>query len=124
VKILIVDDSRVMRAIVTRTLRQAGFDGHVLLEAADGAEALRQVRRESPDLVLADWNMPGMDGLELLRALRAATATATASVAFGFVTCEASERSHQRAKAAGADFLITKPFTDEAFREHLEPILG
>jgi len=120
VKILIVDDSRVMRAIVTRTLRQAGYDGHVLLEASDGADALRQVQQQSPQLLLSDWNMPGMDGLELLRALRAGGSP----VVFGFVTSEVSEHMRQRAKAAGARFLITKPFTAEAFREHLNPILG
>ena len=57
-KILIADDSRVMRQIVTRTLRQAGFDGHDLVEAADGKQAYDLAVAEGPDLVISDWNMP------------------------------------------------------------------
>ncbi|UMG92955.1 response regulator [Nocardioides sp. TF02-7] len=83
-KILIADDSRVMRQIVIRTLRQAGHGGHDILEAENGRVALELVRSESPDLVLSDWNMPEMTGIECLTALRAAGSP----VAFGFVTSE------------------------------------
>jgi two-component system chemotaxis response regulator CheY len=119
-KILIADDSRVMRQIVTRTLRQAGFDGHELVEAADGREAYDAVIEESPDLVLSDWNMPEMTGVEVLRALRAGGF----EVPFGFVTSEGTAEMRQAAEAAGALFLITKPFTAEAFRDVLDPIIG
>ena len=63
-KILIADDSRVMRQIVIRTLRQAGYDDHDIVEAEDGADALAKVGSESPDLILSDWNMPNMIGIE------------------------------------------------------------
>jgi two-component system chemotaxis response regulator CheY len=119
-KILIVDDSRVMRAIVTRTLRQAGYDHHDVVEAANGVEGLAQVDAESPDLVLSDWNMPEMSGIDFLHSLRARGA----DVPFGFVTSEGSEEMRARAEGAGAQFLIAKPFTAEAFQELLEPILG
>ncbi len=119
-KILIADDSRVMRQIVTRTLRQAGFDGHSVVEATNGAEAYDLVQKEAPDLILSDWNMPEMTGIQLLSALRGAGS----GVPFGFVTSEGSAEMRQRAEAAGAMFLIAKPFTPDAFREALDPILG
>jgi two-component system chemotaxis response regulator CheY len=119
-KILIADDSRVMRQIVTRTLRQAGFDGHDLVEAADGQEALDKTTSEKPDLVISDWNMPEMTGVEVLRKLR----SAGNEVKFGFVTSECTPEMQQQAQAAGAAFFIVKPFTAERFDEVLTPILG
>jgi two-component system, chemotaxis family, chemotaxis protein CheY len=118
-RILIVDDSRVMRQIVTRTLRQAGFTGHDLVEAADGVEGLAAVAQHEPDLVLSDWNMPEMNGIDLLDALRASGST----VPFGFVTSEGSSDMRARAEAGGALFLIAKPFTPESFDEALAPVL-
>ena len=57
--ILVVDDSSVMRKIVIRSLRQAGYGDHEVVEAEDGAEALASIRSSTPDVVLSDWNMPG-----------------------------------------------------------------
>jgi two-component system, chemotaxis family, chemotaxis protein CheY len=119
-KILIADDSRVMRQIVTRTLRQAGFDGHELVEAADGKQAYDATVAQQPDLVLSDWNMPEMTGVEVLRALR----QNGINVPFGFVTSEGTPEMRAAAEDAGALFLITKPFTAESFRDVLVPILG
>jgi two-component system chemotaxis response regulator CheY len=119
-KILIVDDSRVMRSIVTRTLRQAGFDDHDVVQAGNGVEALDVMAEEDPDLVLSDWNMPEMSGIELLRTLRG-QGDATP---FGFVTSEGSPEMRQRAEEAGAMFLIAKPFTADTFAEALTPVLG
>lgn len=110
-KILVVDDSRVMRQIVIRTLRQSGHGGNDVLEAENGREALRIALAEHPDLVLSDWNMPEMSGIDLLESLREAGSTVT----FGFVTSEGSDMMRERARAAGAAFLIAKPFTPEAF---------
>ncbi|WP_183094874.1 response regulator [Nocardioides stalactiti] len=118
-KILIADDSRVMRQIVIRTLRQAGHGGHEVVEAENGRMALEMVQSESPDLVLSDWNMPEMTGIDCLSALRASGS----QVPFGFVTSEGSEDMRQRAAAAGAAFLIAKPFTPEAFDEALRTVL-
>jgi len=119
-KILIADDSRVMRQIVTRTLRQAGFGDHDLVEAADGQEALDKTNSERPDLVISDWNMPEMTGVEVLRQLRAGGN----AVKFGFVTSECTPEMQQQAEAAGAAFFIVKPFTAERFGEVFSPILG
>ena len=119
-KIVVADDSRVMRQIVIRAMRQAGHTGHTFLEAADGDAAFELVRAESPELVLSDWNMPGTSGLDLLRRLRACGETVT----FGFVTSESSHDMRRRAYDAGAQFLIGKPFGADDFREVLGPALS
>ncbi len=118
-KILIADDSRVMRQIVIRTLRQAGHGGHDIVEAENGRDALEKVQSEAPDLVLSDWNMPEMNGIDMLDALRASGS----QIPFGFVTSEGSDEMRMRAEASGALFLIAKPFTPEAFDEALSGIL-
>lgn len=119
-KILIVDDSKAMRMIVTRTLRQAGYGGGTLQEAATGVEALAAIRASPPDLVLSDWNMPEMTGIELLGAINAEGL----KVKLGFVTSEGSAEMRARATEAGALFLIVKPFTTESFQEALRPVIG
>jgi two-component system chemotaxis response regulator CheY len=118
-KILIVDDSKAMRMIVRRTLRQAGFDQHVVSEATNGKEALETVRQTKPDLILSDWNMPEMSGIELLEALNAEGV----GVKFGFVTTERTPEMRMRASNAGASFHIVKPFTPDDFKEALRPLL-
>jgi two-component system, chemotaxis family, chemotaxis protein CheY len=120
VKILVADDSRVMRQIVSRTLRQAGFEDHEVVQAADGREALTVYDEQKPDLVISDWNMPEMTGIELLRELRAAGH----NVPFGFVTSECTSEMQNAAQAAGSLFFIIKPFTADVFRDALSPILG
>lgn len=114
-RVLVVDDSMVMRRIVTRTLRQADFDVSEVSEASDGKQAYEMVMADPPDLVLSDWNMPEMTGIESLRAIRAAGS----DVLFGFVTSEGSDDMRAQARAAGAAFLIAKPFTADTFREVL-----
>lgn len=110
-KILVVDDSRAMRAIVKRAL--AGIDrvsGATIVEAADGKEGLAAVIAEQPDLVLSDWNMPEMSGIEFLQALN----EGGHSVTFGFVTSESTPEMHELATANGAKFMVSKPFTPES----------
>jgi two-component system, chemotaxis family, chemotaxis protein CheY len=118
-KVLIADDSRVMRAIVLRTLRQAGFAHHDYVEASDGDDALVKIGQHSPELVLSDWNMPNKTGIELLRTLRAQGN----QVRFGFVTSEGSEDMRATATKAGAMFVIAKPFTAETFEDALSGVL-
>lgn len=114
-KILIVDDSKAMRMIVMRTLRQAGYDNHTLVEAGNGEEALKVLRAGGIDVVLSDWNMPQMNGIQLLQALTAEGI----KVKFGFVTSEGTEEIRQKAAENGALFVVTKPFTADAFRNAL-----
>jgi two-component system chemotaxis response regulator CheY len=118
-KVLIADDSRVMRQIVMRTLRQAGFGNWTVVEAVDGHDALLKTHQESPDLVLSDWNMPNMTGIEFLHALRASGST----IPFTFVTSEGNDEMRSRAAAAGAHGVIVKPFTPEVFRDVLELVV-
>ena len=118
-KVLITDDSKAMRMIVKRTLRQAGYDFEVV-EATDGAEGLEAVKTHSPDLVLSDWNMPNMSGLEFLQALKAEDI----DVKFGFVTSEGTAEMRELASTNGALFLISKPFTKENFQDALAPVLA
>ena len=119
-KILVADDSRVMRQIVIRTLRQAGYDDHDIVEAEDGADALAKVSSEKPDLVLSDWNMPNMTGIECLQAMR----SSGSAVPFGFVTSESTDAMRDLAAESGALFLIAKPFTEDTFKEHLDGMLA
>lgn len=118
-KVLVADDSRVMRQIVIRTLRQAGYDWWEISEAADGRSAYDAVVADPPALVLSDWNMPEMTGMELLQSLRGAGV----DVPFAFVTSEGSPEMRAQAEEAGALFLIAKPFTADVFRETIDPYL-
>lgn len=119
-RILVVDDSRAMRMIVVRTLHLAGYEEHEIVQASNGREAVEVIGQAPPDLVLCDWNMPEMSGLELLMALR----NAGWEVPFGFVTSEAAPQMREQALAAGAMCLIAKPFTPEDFQEALDPVLA
>ena len=110
-KILVVDDSRAMRAVLRRVLSSLDrFADATIIEASDGIEGLATVRAESPDLVLCDWNMPEMTGIELLQALNEAGITPV----FGFVTSEPTAEMHQLARTHGARFLVNKNITPEA----------
>ena len=117
-KILVVDDSKAMRSIVMRSLRQAGYGNHTFEEAGNGLEALNQIRQNPPDLVLADWNMPEMNGITLLQTLRAEKIMTR----FGFITSESSQETRELAILNGALFLLTKPFTPETMQTALAQV--
>jgi len=112
-KVLIVDDSKVMRMIVARALRQSGMGNIEIGEAEDGVEALASVASFEPDLILSDWNMPQMNGVEFLTNLRASGNMTR----FGFITSETHPTIMEQALGAGADFLLTKPFNAEQFEQ-------
>ena len=104
-RVLTVDDSASMRDLVALTLTQAGFD---VIQAKDGAEALTMARGDRFDLVLADLNMPNMDGIELIRALRAEAEYRTTPILM--LTTESDLAKRREGKAAGATGWIVKPF--------------
>ncbi len=118
--ILLVDDSRTMRMIVQRAIRQAGYRGLTVGEADNGAQAMEKLRTEQPKLILSDWNMPEMSGIDFLKQVRAEDN----HVPFGFITSETSKGIRDLAMNSGADFLISKPFTPEDVQRALIPILG
>jgi two-component system chemotaxis response regulator CheY len=118
--VLLVDDSKTMRLLVHRALRQAGYRNLVVGEAENGAKALEKLSQEKATLILSDWNMPEMSGIEFLMKLR----ENRNMTPFGFITSEASEEIKSLAMTNGASFLITKPFQAEDVQAALDPILG
>jgi two-component system, chemotaxis family, chemotaxis protein CheY len=118
-KALVVDDSRVMRRIVIRTLDELGYE---CVEAGDGQEALdRLTEGFVPDLACVDWNMPVMDGLTFVTSVRAEPRWR--SVTLMMVTTESEHSQIVRALAAGAHEYLIKPFTPDALRDKLD-LLG
>jgi two-component system, chemotaxis family, chemotaxis protein CheY len=114
-KILIVDDSKAMRMIVRRQLGEIGLGDAEYIEATNGIEGIAAVKEHQPDLVLSDWNMPEMNGIEMLEALNAEGL----DVKLGFVTSESQDAYKERAVNAGAMFLIAKPFNADTFKRAL-----
>lgn len=121
-KVLIVDDSSVMRKIVERALRQAGLDIAEVVEASNGAEALAEVQKGSLDLILSDINMPVMDGLEFLKGV--AGVECAKGVPVVMITTEGSEARVVEALSAGARGYLRKPFTSEQVKERVIPLLA
>jgi len=121
VRVLIVDDSSVMRKIVERSLRQAGLDSLLAYEASNGADALETLKSKPVDLILTDINMPSMDGLEFLRQLRSQDLAPGVPVVM--ITTEASLDRAKQALAAGAQYFIPKPFSIEQIKARVLPLL-
>ncbi len=116
---LVIDDSRAMRMILRRILVAHGFE---VVEAADGQQALDAVHAGPlPDIALIDWNMPVMNGLEFVTAVRANRAHR--SMTLMMVTTESEHGQIVRALAAGAHEYVLKPFTPEAITDKLS-LLG
>jgi two-component system chemotaxis response regulator CheY len=121
-KVLIVDDSSVMRKFVAQALRQAGLDLSEVLEASNGAEALDEVQKGGLDLILTEINMPVMDGLEFLKRLSGVESAKGVPVVM--ITAEGGARRVIEALAAGAKGYLRKPFTAEQVKERVTPLLG
>jgi len=112
---LVVDDSKAMRMILERSLKEVGF---VVTGAGDGQVALDQLNQGAQvDLMLVDWNMPVMNGFDLIRAVRANALLS--GVRIMMVTTETSIGNVEQALAAGADEYLMKPFTREVLQEKL-----
>jgi two-component system chemotaxis response regulator CheY len=122
IRVLIVDDSSVMRKIVERSLRQAGINIAQILEAGNGAEALGVLNAQPVDLILCDINMPVMDGLEFVQQLSGVENAKGVPVVM--ITTEGSEGHVVRALSAGARGYIRKPFTPEQVKDHILPVLA
>jgi len=121
IRALIVDDSSVMRKIVERSLRQAGLDSLLVVEAGSGVEGLEALKTKQVDLILSDINMPAMDGLEFVRQLRAQNLAAGVPVVM--ITTESSEEHVKQAIEAGAMGYIRKPFTADQVKQKVLSLL-
>ena len=119
-KILVVDDFSTMRRIVKNALKSLNYNN--VEEAEDGASGLEKLRAERFDLVVCDWNMPGMTGIELLRAVRADPSLK--HLPFLMVTAEAKRENIVEAIQAGVSNYIVKPFTPQTFGEKLHAMFG
>lgn len=119
IKILIVDDFATMRRILKNILKQLGFKN--LVEADDGTTAWDVLEGQTIDLIISDWNMPKMTGLELLKKVRGSESYKR--IPFLMVTAEAQKQNVIEAVQAGVSNYVVKPFTAEAISDKLEKIL-
>ena len=117
-KFLVVDDFSTMRRIVRNLLKELGYSN--VDEAEDGAMALSKLKNENFDFVISDWNMPNMDGLEMLKNIRADSAIGKMPVLM--VTAEAKKENIIAAAQAGANGYVVKPFTAATLDEKLSKI--
>ncbi len=117
-KILIVDDFSTMRRIIKNLLRDVGYTN--THEADDGNTALPMLQAGSFDFLITDWNMPGMQGIDLLKAVRADPALANLPVLL--VTAEARREKIVAAAEAGVNGYIVKPFTAQTLKEKIDKI--
>ena len=117
-KILVVDDYSTMRRIVKNLLGEIGYAN--IVEADDGKTAWPILAKGGIDFVVTDWNMPGMNGLELLRRIRAEEATRSLPVLM--VTAEAKREQIVEAAQAGVNGYVVKPFTAKSLKDKIERI--
>ncbi len=119
-KILAVDDSPTMRRIIINTLKRAGFSD--VLEASDGRDALAKMKVEKVNFVITDWNMPEMDGLAFVTALR--SMGEYKSLPILMVTTRSVKDDIMEALKAGVNNYIVKPFTPDTLKEKIEQVLA
>lgn len=120
IRVLVVDDQMTMRALVRSSLGEIGFKQ--VEEATDGQEALKMLPEKQPHLVISDFNMPNMDGLELLRIIR--SDMRTRKTAFIMLTGRADADLVKRAMQFGVNNYIAKPFTTETLKKKIEAVFG
>lgn len=119
-KIMVVDDSAVMRKIIRKALSETKFGTADIVEASDGADALKKFSSEKPDWVLCDWNMPNMTGIEFVKQAR--QVKTKAHVPIIMVTTEGTMGKMEEALNEGVDSYIVKPFTGEALERTMSKV--
>lgn len=119
-KVLVVDDFATMRRIVKGVLKQLGFND--IIEAEDGDIALKELQKEKVGLIVSDWNMPNMTGLDLLKAVK--EDAKLKDIPFLMVTAEGQKENVVQAVQAGVSNYIVKPFTPETFNQKLQKIFS
>lgn len=118
---MIVDDSSTMRRIISSVVKQIGIDEDYIGLAVDGMDALGQLKSTKYDLVLTDWNMPKMNGLQLVKNLR--TLPKYANTPILMITTEGGKSEVVTALKSGVNNYIVKPFSAETLKAKLEPLL-
>ncbi len=120
--VLVVDDSLPMRLVIKKTIKASGFKVGQIFDASNGKDALVVLKQEWIDLVLTDYNMPEMDGLELIKEMKKDEALEGIPVVM--VTTEGSRQRRKEFLGSGAADYIKKPFTPEEIRTRLNRIMG
>jgi two-component system, chemotaxis family, chemotaxis protein CheY len=118
--VLIVDDSATMRKIIMRSIRQAGIENADFKEAGDGVEGMKAIEGGTFDLILSDVNMPNMNGLDFVKAVKEKLGTPPPIV---MITTEGSEEIVREAMSRGATGYMKKPFSPEKIQEVIGPLL-
>ncbi|MDT8441440.1 MAG: response regulator [Desulfuromonadales bacterium] len=118
-KIMIVDDSPTVLQVLRLTLHNAGFE---TIEAVDGQDALHKLAGQKIDMMITDLNMPNLDGIDLIKAVREKAATRFVPIVM--LTTESAEEKKQQGKAAGATGWIVKPFKPEQLLKVVSMVLG
>ncbi len=116
-KVLVVDDSAVMRKIIKKNITESGMTVGEFVDAGDGKQALEAVSNNDIDLILCDWNMPNMSGIEFIKSL--STLGLPKKIPVIMVSTEGSDAKMAEAMASGAVGYLTKPFTPDQLRDTL-----
>lgn len=118
--VLVVDDQQSMRELTRFTLEQIGV--HKVVQAKDGHRALEEMQKNRFDLVISDWNMDGMDGIELLKSIR--SDPLQKKTPFILATGQSSKEQVQEAIKAGVNNYVVKPFSAKVLKEKIEAVMG
>jgi two-component system chemotaxis response regulator CheY len=119
-RFLVVDDSSTMRRIIINTLNRLGHRD--VVEASNGREGIERIVDQAVDIVITDWNMPEMNGIEFVRSLRATEGTKALPVLM--VTTNAAKDDIVEALRAGVTNYVVKPFTPDTIREKIDAVLA
>jgi two-component system chemotaxis response regulator CheY len=119
IRVMVVDDDEVMRKLLRRTLERFGFTQ--IYTAKDGAEALELARSQHPDVIISDYDMPVMHGLQFLRAVR--EDRELSSTAFVMLSGIANREVAEKAAELGANSILTKPFLSDELKQHLGALI-
>jgi two-component system chemotaxis response regulator CheY len=118
-KTLVVDDSKTMRSIVKQYLRKAGYGDHEVVEAGDGAEAIKLVESENPDLMITDIDMPEMTGFELVKEPQ----KQGKDITFGVASAQGGFEAVSEAIELGARFMLLKPFKTDIVKRAIDHVM-
>jgi len=121
-RVIVINDAPVVREVIAKNLHKIGFEEDNVFQASDGLEGINMLRAEQVDLIISDWNMPNMDGLELLKTIKGYPELA--SIPFIMITSESEKEKVDEAFKAGVNQYIFKPFKPDYFSEKIQQTLG